>query len=197
MSLALYKPNSKNAGCAFSFRIGTNKKFEPTLYVSAIQQFGWDSSKRSGNFSGNKDDPDKNINVKFNEFEIGGILSAFKNRNEYSAFHSFEENKTSIKFTPWDKPVKIVQNNKEATIKVPAFGAVFTRNGNQTFRIPLEPGEVETLSEFLKFFLHELYKHRRREEIKLHKNKKSTEMGMEKIPAKDTKPYKPPSDVPF
>ena len=188
MSLSLYKPNSKNAGCAFSFRIGINKKFEPTLYVSAIQQFGWDSARRSGNFSGNKDDPDKNINVKFNEFEVGGILSAFKNRNEYSAFHSFEENKTSIKFTPWDKPVKITQNNKETTVKVPAFGAVFTRNGNQTFRIPLEPGEVETLSEFLKFFLGELYKHRRREEIKVQKNKKSQE---------EKSKTKTPADVPF
>lgn len=168
MSLSLYKPNSKNSGCAFSFRIGINKKLEPTLYVSAIQQFGWDSKKRSGNFSGNREDPDKNISVKFNEFEIGGMLAAFNRRIEYSTFHSFEENKTSIKFTPWDKPIK------DSSEKAPAFGMVFTRNGNQSFRLPLEPGEVEALSEFLKFFLSELYKHRRREEIKTQKNKKNT-----------------------
>ena len=87
------------------------------------------------------------------------MLSAFANRNEYSTFHSFEENKTSIKFTPWDKQVKV----QDKTITVPAFGAVFTRNGNQTFRIPLEPGEVQALTEFLRFYLNELYKHRRRE----------------------------------
>lgn len=169
MSLTLYKPNSKNSGCAFSFRIGVNKKFEPTPYVSAIQQFSWDSAKKIGSFSGNRENPDKNINVKFNEFEVGGMISAFKNRNEYSTFHSFEDNKTSIKFTPWDKQVKI----QDKTVSVPAFGVVFTRNGNQTFRIPLEPGEVEALTEFFKFFLSELYKHRRKEEIKTHKNKKS------------------------
>jgi len=195
MSLSLYKPNSKNAGCAFSFRIGVNKKLEPTVYVSAIQQFSWDSSKRSGNFSGNREDPDKNINVKFNEFEIGGILSAFKTRNEYSTFHSFEENKTSIKFTPWDKPAKIRRGDSEVTVKLPAFGAVLTRNGNQTFRIPLEPGEVEALSEFLKFFLNELYRHRRREEIKIQKNKKSqfeSKGGTKVEPLQASK-----SDVPF
>ena len=186
MSLTLYKPNSKNSGCAFSFRIGVNKKYEPTLYVSAIQQFSWDASKRSGSFSGNRDNPDKNINIKFNEFEAGGMLSAFANRNEYSTFHSFEENKTSIKFTPWDKQVKV----QDKTITVPAFGALFTRNGNQTFRIPLEPGEVQALTEFLMFYLNELYKHRRREEIKNHKNKKN-ESG-----ATNTKPTNS-DDAPF
>ena len=65
MSLTLYKPNSKNLGCAFSFRAGINKNKEPTIYVSAIQQFSWDSSKKTGNFSGNRDNPDKNINIKF------------------------------------------------------------------------------------------------------------------------------------
>ena len=192
MSLTLYKPNSKNSGCAFSFRIGVNKKFEPTPYVSAIQQFNWDSTKKSGSFSGNREDPDKNINVKFNEFEVGGMLSAFKNRNEYSTFHSFEDNKTSIKFTPWDKQVKI----QDKTITVPAFGVVFTRNGNQTFRIPLEPGEVEALTEFFKFFLCELYKHRRREEIKTHKNKKSERETREG--GTNTEPLQPkPEDAPF
>jgi len=195
MSLSLYKPNSKNAGCAFSFRIGINKKLEPTLYVSAIQQFSWDSSKRSGNFSGNRENPDKNINVKFNEFEVGGILSAFKCRNEFSTFHSFEDNKTSIKFTPWDKPTKVRRGDSEVTIKLPAFGAVLTRNGNQVFRIPLEPGEVEALSEFLRFFLGELYKHRRREEIKIQKNKKAQ---FEKKANTQVEPLRPTeSDAPF
>ena len=30
---------------------------------------------------------------------------------------------------------------------------VLTRNGNQTFRIPLEPGETETLKSFMKKYL--------------------------------------------
>ena len=163
MSISLYKPNSKNSGCAFNFKIGVNRNKEPVVYVSAIQQYSWDEKKKSGNFSGNKDDPDKNINLKFSEFEIGGILSAFSCRYEYSAFHSYEENKTSIKFTPWDKPCK---DSKGTQKTIPAFGITFTRNGNQSFRVPLEPGEVENLKEFFRFYLKELFSHRRREEIK-------------------------------
>ena len=86
MSISLYKPNSKNTGCAFNFKIGVNKSKEPVIYASAIQQYSWDDSKKTGNFSGNGNDPDKKINLKFTEFEIGGIISAFKNRNEFSHF---------------------------------------------------------------------------------------------------------------
>jgi len=163
MSITLYKPNSKNAGCAFNFKIGVNRNKEPVVYASAIQQYNWDDKKRSGSFSGNKENPEKNINLKFNEFEIGGILSALRKRYEYSAFHSFEENKTSIKFVPWDKSVK---NQKGESTILPAFGITFTRNGSQTFRVPLEPGEVENLDEFFRFYLSKLYEHRRKEEIK-------------------------------
>ena len=172
MSISLYKPNSKNTGCAFNFKIGINKSKEPVIYASAIQQYSWDDSKKTGNFSGNGSDPDKKINLKFTEFEIGGIISSFKNRNEFSTFHAFEENKTSIKCTPWDKKTKVKQGDKEEWIIIPAFGINVTRNGNQTFRIPLEPGEVENLLEFFSFYLSELYKHRRREEIKRLKESK-------------------------
>lgn len=48
---------------------------------------------------------------------------------------------------------------------LPAFGINFTRNGNQAFRIPLEPGEVENVSAFFKFYLNSLYSHRRKIEI--------------------------------
>lgn len=166
MSLSLYKPNSKNTGCAFNFKIGTNKNYEPTLYVSAIQQYSWDNKTRASNFSGNKDNADKNINLKFSEFEVGGILSSFRNRNEYSSFHAYEDNKTAIKFTPWDKPTKVKNGDKESTVIMPAFGITFTRNGNQVFRIPLEPGEVENLDAFFSFYLNELYSHRRKQDLK-------------------------------
>jgi hypothetical protein len=186
MSISLYKPNSKNAGCAFNFKIGVNRNKEPVVYVSAIQQYSWDDKKKSGNFSGNKDDPDKNINLKFSEFEIGGIISSFRKRYEYSAFHSYEDNKTSIKFVPWDKQSK----TQNGTITLPAFGITFTRNGNQSFRIPLEPGEVENLDQFLKFYLKELYSHRRREEIKnIQKYKKDQQEETNNVKGTDEAPF--------
>jgi len=151
MNLSLYKPNSKNTGCAFNFSIGQGAKNMPALYVSAIQQFNWDQKSKKGSFSENKDDPNKNINVKFNEWEVGSMISAFNNRHEYSAYHTFDENSTTIKLTPWDKQTK----SGDKSVTLPAFGMVLTRNGNQSFRLPLEPGEVEALKQFLKKYLDE------------------------------------------
>jgi alpha-L-fucosidase len=153
MNLSLYKPNSKNSGCAFNFSVGQGSKGLPALYASAIQQYSWDEKSKTANFSNNKEDPEKNINVKFNEWEVGAIISCFNNRHEYSTYHTFDENSTTIKFTPWDKSQKC----KDGQQTVPAFGLIITRNGNQTFKLPLEPGEVETLKSFLKRYLNDLF----------------------------------------
>lgn len=167
MSLSLYKPNSKNTGCAFNFSIGVNRNGEPALYISAIQQHTWNDKTKSGSFSENRSDPDKNINVKLNEFEAGAIINSIKNRYEYNAFHSYEENKTSIKFAPWDKKTK-TQNGE---ITVPAFGLNIIRNGSQTFRIPIEAGETENLIILLKEFIKSLMRHRKEKQFKDKKTK--------------------------
>jgi hypothetical protein len=152
MSIQIYKPNKTNTGFAFSFYIGENQKdSSPILFVNAIAQHSWDSSKRIGSFSGSKPDPTKNISIKFNEFECGAIISAINNRFEWNTYHAFEENKTQIRLTPWDKQVKLTKINQktkeayEVTTELPAFGLSITRNGNQTFKIPLEPGEAECI----------------------------------------------------
>ena len=54
MNVAIYKPNSKNTGCAFSFRVSTQGKL-PVFYVNAIQQHSWDDKKKTGSFIKNKD----------------------------------------------------------------------------------------------------------------------------------------------
>tara|TARA_B100002019_G_scaffold293175_1_gene319158 strand:- start:19448 stop:19996 length:549 start_codon:yes stop_codon:yes gene_type:complete len=160
MSLQIYKPNKNNSGFAFSFYMGEDRKTKmPILFLNAIAQHSWDSSKRLGSFSGNKDNPDKNLSIKFNEFEVGSIMSAIRNRFEWSTYHSFEDNKTQIRLSPWDKEIKVSKINQktkeayEETQKIPAFGLVVTRNGNQTFRIALEPGEAESLKELCRFIL--------------------------------------------
>jgi hypothetical protein len=168
MSISIYKPNSKNAGCAFNFSVSyqTSGGKPPSLYINAIQQATWDDQRKIGSFTQNKEDADKNIAVKFHEFEIGAIISALKTRVEYSTLHVFDENKTSIKFAPWDKKQKVssydpkTKNFSEKEITVPAFGINFTRNGNQTFKIPLEPGEVEVVKNFLTFVLNKINQYR-------------------------------------
>ena len=152
MSLSIYKPNSKNTGCGFSFQCGKDSKSKgAALYVKSIQQYSWDSNKKQGSFQGNVGDPEKNITVKFNEYEIGEFISALRRRAEYTTFHSFGDDRTIIKLVPWDKPVRDSDNTS------PCFGFTLTKNGSLVFKISLEPGEIEVLIEFFKFTLQKSY----------------------------------------
>ena len=167
MSLQIYKPNKSNSGFAFSFSMGDDRKSgEPVLYISSIAQHSWDEKKRLGSFLENKDIPQKNLSLKFNEFECGAIVNCLTNRFEYNTFHKFEDNTTTIKFSPWDKPSKIQKFNpstksyEETSQILPAFGITITKNGNHTFKLPLEPGEVQCLSIFIEGILREIYSHR-------------------------------------
>ncbi len=152
MNLQIYKPNAKNAGSAFNFSIDTRNE-KPVFYVNAILQYSWNSSTKTGSFSGNKDNADKKLAIKLNEFELGEILSTLSTRIPWSGFHDFNDNKTSIALTPWDKPKKVKdKNGNYQEFKSPAFGFIVTRNGSQTFRISLEPGEIEVLKRLITTF---------------------------------------------
>tara|TARA_R110002020_G_scaffold68500_2_gene179304 strand:- start:1458 stop:2036 length:579 start_codon:yes stop_codon:yes gene_type:complete len=164
MSISLYKPNSKNTGAAFSFQAGLdNKTQELVLYIKAVKQHSWDAKKKQGYFHQNAKDPEKNIILKFNEFEIGSFIAAIDNRVEYSTFHAFGTDKTSIKFLPWDKPLKTTafdnktQQYAAKTITIPAFGLTLTKNGNNSFKTSLEPGEAHCFKAYLKQILSLLY----------------------------------------
>ena len=181
MNLAIYKPNGKNAGFAFNFQIGEDgKSKEPVLFVSSIAQHSWDSKKRIGSFSPNRKNPEKTISIKFNQFECGEILSCLKNRYAYETFHSFDSNKTVIKFSPWDKEVKStrLENNqpKESSHIVPAFGLVITRNGNQVFRLPLTPGECECLISLLNLLMRKIFLARERK-VEMSKSQNRDELS--------------------
>ena len=114
--------------------------------MRAVKQYSWDDSKRSGSFSGNAKDPEKSISIKLNEIEVGGFINAITNYKDFSAFHSYEDNKTSISFKPYTK--------KDGT---EAFSFGVTRNSTNKFGIGVEMSEAYGLLEFCKFYLQELY----------------------------------------
>jgi hypothetical protein len=172
MSLSLYKPNAKNAGCGFSFQPGLDAKTrDPSFYIKAIKQHSWDASKKRGYFQGNVGKTDKNIIVKFNEYELGSLIYAFKTRTEYNTFHTFKDDKTIIKLAPWDKKAKKSVKNEQTGqwedkwFVVDAFSLSLTRNGNQQFGIGVEPGEAEVISELMRFSLHNLFNVRLNKQI--------------------------------
>ena len=77
---------------------------------------------------------------------MGGLIHAIEKYAEFSAFHSYEDNKTSISFKPYVK--------KDGTN---AFSFGVTRNSVNKFGIGVEMSEAYGLREFLRFYLQELY----------------------------------------
>jgi hypothetical protein len=148
--IQLYKPNSKNTGCAISLRMGvTGKEKEPCVYLNAIMQHSWNEKTKNGSFSENSKNPEKTIVIKFNEFELGGIISAIENYSEYKAFHSFGENKTVINFKPYAK--------SDGT---KAFSLSIVKNSAIKFGVGIEVGEAYAIREFLKRALNTIFESR-------------------------------------
>lgn len=142
----IYKPNSFNTGCAFSFKIvETDKegnKIKPTLLVQSIKQATWDSKKKTGSFSANAKDPEKNIYFKLGENEVGGMLNAIENYIEFSAFHSYNDDKTQISFKPYTK-----KNGQKA------FSFSVVKNSTLKFGMGVELAEARTLKGLFDLFL--------------------------------------------
>lgn len=155
--IQIYKPNSKNTGYGFSFQVGKDRSGYST-YINAIAQSSYDASKRQGYFEGNKDNPAKSISVKFNEFELGQMISALTKKAEWSTIHKFKkpdgEDTTQIYIGKYDrKDRKSGEISQESTIS-------FIRNGNQKFGITLNDGERICLIEFFRFALQKIYQYR-------------------------------------
>ena len=142
----IYKPNSFNSGCAFSFKIvekdkeGNNQN--PSFLVQSIKQASWNSQKKTGSFSANAKDPEKNIYFKLGENEIGGMLNAIENYVEFSAYHSYNEDKTQISFKPYTK-----KNGQKA------FSFSVVKNSTLKFGMGVELSEARTLKGLFDLFL--------------------------------------------
>jgi hypothetical protein len=195
MKYQIYKPNSKNTGCAMAFSIGSAKDGAPALYISAVLQSGWNDSTKKGSFSGNAKDPNKSGNFKMNANEAGEMLSSLRSRIPVVFFHKFNENTTIIKFTPWDKDRQIKEQNGDKTYVSPAFGLSISRNSSSLFKLALEAGETEVLAELLKQFI--------RWDLEFEANKGQQDSSQEETQAAPRKSAeKPPvddyeDDVPF
>lgn len=153
--IQIYKPNAKNTGYGFSFQLGKDK-YSYSLYINAIAQSSYDKQKRQGYFEGNKDNPDKNISVKFNEFELGEMIFALTKKSEWSTMHKFakgggENDMTQIYIGKYERTDQKTQKKSlENTLS-------FIRNGNQKFGITLNDGERTCLIEFFRFCLAKIY----------------------------------------
>lgn len=185
MSLQIYKPNSKNTGAACTISLTNDLKTgSPVCYLSAIAQYSWDDSKKTGSFAGNAKNPEKTINVKINEIEAGDFISCFSHRYEHTAFHAYDGNTTTIKVSPWDKSVKVSKYDpsskgfKDENITVPAFGLTLSKGKGNSLKIALDPGEVENIKAFLSIFIKQSI------EFKIEASKKYSQNSQKSSPKK-------------
>ena len=182
MSVNLYKPNSYNTGCAFSFEFGEDKNKTPTFYVKSIHQHHWNVNTKTGSFSENSKKengkfifPQHNIAIKLNEFELGGLLKSMSENTLWQGYHSSSasSDKTQIFFEPKIKKSKIKTKDSYQEVDVNGFVLTLLRNGADKFSVFIEPGESEVIKEFIRYFLRELFEHRQKN--KFSNNKKQEE----------------------
>jgi len=95
--IQFYKPNPKVTGTACSFWVND----DGSIMSSMIKQDSWDSQKRIGSFSKNKDNPRGKAIVKFSVSEVGGIVDAMERNTTLSAYHSSKNQITKINFGPY------------------------------------------------------------------------------------------------
>ena len=152
MQYNLYKPNSYNSGCAFSFKIISKDKdgneTKPSFLIQGIKQASWDDQKKTGSFSANAKDPEKNIYIKLNEHEVGSLILSIEKYTEFKAFHSFKDDKTQISFKHYQK-----KNGGNA------FSFSIVKNGSLKFGLGIELGEARALVVLLEMFLTKFFKY--------------------------------------
>jgi hypothetical protein len=150
MQYNLYKPNPKSTGCAFSFKVIEKDKegnpTKPTFLIQAIKQASWDSNRKTGSFSANAKDPEKNIYCKINEHEAGAIIHAIEKYTDWSAYHTYNEDKTTMSFKPYTKG-----NGQDAW----SLGVI--KNSTLKFGIGVELGEARTFKTMLELYLTRLF----------------------------------------
>ena len=159
MRYQLYKPNSKNAGCAASFYTSTNKDGSPCLFINFVLQSGWNDQSKTGSFKENAKNPQKSTSIKMNHNEAGEMLSSLKTRHPVNFFHTTATDKTQIQFSPWDKDRTVKTPTGDSVYKSHAFGLSVTKNSSLKFKIALEAGETEVLGLLLQDFINQCLFH--------------------------------------
>tara|TARA_Y100000310_G_C20547814_1_gene746493 strand:- start:16 stop:690 length:675 start_codon:yes stop_codon:yes gene_type:complete len=130
----IWKPNPKNTGTACRFWINRDN----AIMGSLIKQASWDDRKKKGFFQQNKEDPDKNVIIRFSQKEIADIINVLVRSTEFSTYHRSPKQILQIRFTPWlnnEEEAEVIGNlngnakisNEKATLEGTVVGAI-TKN---------------------------------------------------------------------
>ncbi len=97
MMIQFYKPNPSVKGSACSFWMTDDK----ALMSSFIKQDSWDSARKRGSFSKNKDNPKAKALVKYSQVEAAALIDAIERNTTWSAYHSSKNQIIKINFGPY------------------------------------------------------------------------------------------------
>ena len=139
--IQFYKPNAKNTGSACSFWLNR----DGSVMSSLIKQASWNSERKIGSFSKNKENPKGRVITKLSRMEVGGLIDSIESNREFSAYHSSQHQVLQIKFSPYlrdDKQVgfsfSINKQEKEDSTAKTGFVIGFTFPEARVLRHDLE-----------------------------------------------------------
>ncbi len=149
----IFKPNPKSTGSVTTFNIGPSEKGgdlkgELSVYISCLLQASWDAAKKRPSFKENSKLPDKNLRMKLNEFEIGGIIDALMTKSEFKGYHTHSGRSGQVQFSfmPSSTPEGVFQG----------FYLSMLRDGKQKFGCTINRGEARRLLAFFDYYFKQL-----------------------------------------
>lgn len=151
MGLKIYKPNSKNTGCACHFQVSSSTfvkagKSEPdfAVFLQMVRQKSWDDAKKTGSF-----DINSKVIIKLDPVrEVGGMIHVLDNRDpvkdgnpsqKAEFFHKTKEGNKVIRFQKSMFGEKVI------------YSLVVTGKDKEIWRTFFDEFEGETVKAFLKF----------------------------------------------
>lgn len=158
-----YKSNAAVKGALLG--LSTNvKDGEGSLFINLIKQSNYDSSRRIGEFKGEK------IAVKLSVFEVGSLIDVICNNRPFSTVHrnsySDEKTMTQIYFEPF------APENKETKEKGEQKGfALKVIRGESKFFFGFSFGESQVLKSYFDYFCRQVFSNEQLNAKKAYKDK--------------------------
>ena len=208
-----YKPNSYVKGSACRFYLNEQ---ENSFFASIIRQKSWDAKARKASFHAN--DPQNKVIIKFSRVEICSIIDAIKRNVEFHGYHGSNQ-VVRFRFEPYYDKVEekevhlgdVVVCNEKATLagqltKTEKFQKGFSFSVNKEmpddstskefFVIGFTFPECVELVIFLESIVLRSFEIKRRERIKIAKEKAKEEKEAEKkAPEPESKPKDDDSEI--
>lgn len=169
-----YKSNAAVKGALLG--LSTNiKDGDGALFINVVKQSAYDSTRRIGQFQGEK------IAVKLSIFEVGNLLDVITNNRPFSTVHrnsyADEKTMTQIYFEPF------VPENKETKEKGEQKGfALRIIRGESKFFFGFSFGEAMVLRSFFDYFLRQTFSNEQLSAKKAYKDKQEKAQSAPKSP---------------